>query len=171
MKSKILSLKQVAIIITFWSINAVLYHLSLEPYPTLLMPAGAGNLQKDINDNVYISITKMYALNDKNRWEEVDLKKMAYKLTAPNFYLDRVGYGLFRDESQTEKVKRKLGLVDDEENHKMRTELVKWFAKGLEGQGLQTDSVKLVSFSYQLSLETKEIIERKILNEKISVLF
>lgn len=171
MKSKILSLKQVAIILVFWSINFVLSNLALEPYPTLMLPAAPGVLQKDFNNNVHFSLAKIYALNDENRWQEIDVDEMAYKLPTPNLNMQRVGYGLFREEPLVESVKRKLGLLDDHENQKKRTELIKWFKKSLEEQGLQTDSVKLVSYSYQLSLGTKKVLERKILNEKIGILF
>lgn len=146
--------------------------LGIEPYPAVLLPSGAGNIQKT-GDNIVFNYKKIFALDNKGEWTKVEPSRFLYPI--PVQYLPNLTSGNFGFEVDSSKPKSKtfrllkmFHLVNKKpKSEEDIREAKKWLKEKLISQGLNPSKIKFASYTQVISTRTGATIENKIKNEKI----
>jgi hypothetical protein len=142
------NLKSAFVILVVFLLPFCLRFVGFEPYPAILLPSGASKIKK-ADEKISFEVTKLYALNERGNWAEIDQKQ--FMSPIPVYYLDYI-------------LDQNLGLNKRSVNTE---ELYHWIKDKLAAQKLQGTEMKITTYTTTFSLNSKTVIGSKIKNEKI----
>lgn len=141
-----------------------------EPFPAILLPAGASKVKVGSSD-FKVDYIALFAQKDGN-WERVDAALLLYPIPATNhIYIFSRGFGLIEPPELEDRLLNRLLVklnvqkkTNPTEQEKDRTK--NWIVKRLKKQGFTGSILKIVQKEEIFSIHSGELLSECINNEK-----
>lgn len=171
------SLRSTIILIFILSIPFCLRTFTgIEPYPAVLLPSGAGTIEK-INESITLPSKEFFGIDSSGNWQKINMS--VFLSPIPTQYLPVLlihDFGLSIDSSYYKsrrfKILKALHFINDDAatEREKRKEVEKWLKERLIKQKLNAHQIKITSYTQTISVPSGALLKNQIKDERIILL-
>lgn len=167
-----ISVKGTIVLLIMLFVPLSLTILGVEPYPAINLPYGGG-VYRQQDHRIQISYRAVYGVDAQGKWKEIEpvafMKPIPYQY-FPVMSSTSFGFDTLPESHRDVRVYKYLGLK--KKNRKRDyAELTAWLRSRLIDHKLRDSTMKVVTYTETISTDTRELIAKEIVNERLIKLY
>lgn len=167
-----ISVKGTIILVIMLFVPLCLTILGAEPYPAIILPYGGG-VYRQQDHKIQISYKAVYGVDGHGQWKEIEPVSFMKPIPYHYFpYLAGISFGFdtLAKNHRDVRIYKFLGLKKKDRKRDY-AEMTSWLRNRLTANQMRDSTMKVVTYTETISTDTRKLLAKEIVNERIINLY